>query len=73
MTEIAKEIIRQQVNYFIPGQKGWPEHVGNCISAEICPICGFNLYSYQRIATKGSREPIKYGCPNCEWQGQAQS
>jgi len=63
MKKIMKKIARQQVGSFIPGQNGWPEHVDNCIAAEICPECGSDIFTNEEL--DGSRGRVKLTCSEC--------
>lgn len=71
MKEIMHVITRQQVGRIIPGEQRWPEHVANCIAAEICPGCGNDLYFDREIVDK-DLEAISFpGCPICNWEDYA--
>lgn len=59
-------ITRQQVGRITPGQHRWPEHVVNCIAAEICPGCGNDLYFDGEVADKDLGTISFLGCPICK-------
>ena len=66
--KIMNDITRQQVGRITLGQHGWPEHVVNCIAAEICPACGNDLYFDREVVDKDLRTISFPGCPICHWE-----
>jgi hypothetical protein len=66
--EIMNVITKQQVGRVLPGQHLWPEHVANCIVAEICPGCGKGLYFDGEVVDKDFGTISFSGCPICNWE-----
>jgi hypothetical protein len=68
MKQITKELARQQIGYFVPGQNGWSEYIDNCIAAKICPNCGDDLYLDEWVQYTGLGMVTFLGCSNCKWE-----
>ena len=67
-----KETLKKQLGWFSPDQAEWYEYELNCIAADICPKCGCDLISYEKIVAKGPIESTFFECPTCDWQKYAQ-
>lgn len=69
MQEIMKEILRKQGEDITPEQNGWFQYADNCISAEICPECGSELFVNAGDIDKeiGTLTTL-IECSTCEWK-----
>ncbi len=68
MNDIMKQLVRSQIGCFTHEQNGWSEYVDTCISAEICPKCGNDLFVDEGFFDHGLREITFSECPACEWK-----
>ena len=51
-----------------PGQKGWTQHLANCIASEQCPYCGEDILENEEILDKTFRKTLFFQCSVCSWK-----
>jgi len=57
-----KEIAKEKLGCFSPGQPVWVKNMIDRILTEICPKCGCDT-----IITKGPEEAVFIQCPERDW------
>jgi hypothetical protein len=63
-----KEPLENNSGGVVSRQKGWYQHLANCIASEQCPYCGEALYVNVEIHDKTLRKTFFFECSACSWK-----
>ncbi len=63
-----KEPWEKEAKDMPPGQKGWSQHLANCIAFEQCPYCGEDILVDEEILDKTFRKTLFFQCSACSWK-----
>ena len=63
-----KEILIEEAAFPLSVQKGWYRHMADCISLEMCPCCGGDIFVNEEIVTKFLRKNYFFECSSCDWR-----
>ena len=50
------------------GQAGRNAHISKCISAEMCPSCGSDIFIRDEVFDKNIGRGVFYECSACDWK-----
>jgi len=66
------EIIREQLDWFIPEQEERYKYIIDCIASRICPKCGkgfnrgYDTFDYEKIINTWPKKSTNHLCANCD-------
>jgi hypothetical protein len=66
-----KELLMKQIGSCSPGITGWHKHVSNCITAEMCPSCGNDIFVNEEVMDNELGRTTFFECSTCEWKNYA--
>ncbi len=63
-----KASVREKKGARPSGQKGWYQHLADCIASEQCPYCGEDIFVNEEISDKTLQKSFFFECSACPWR-----
>lgn len=59
--------LKEKLDTQVIDESDWVDYVYNCVTENICPKCGTELYQQNQSIKKNKSDPNLYICLYCGW------